>query len=147
MRIEPGGFLSRANVSFNRRKETSKEKVTEHEVPGVTLRNIRMVNPPALDFSGWRSIHLVKNCRREIFSEYELHGLKQITRIKTKRSSTKSVIRNTKIKSRLKKQTLKFRVFISNYTITTIRSTRLYILANLIICFVPGEIPFQNAIT
>jgi len=51
VKIEPGGFLSRANVSFNLNKESTKEKVTEHEVPGVILRNIRNVDPPALDFS------------------------------------------------------------------------------------------------
>jgi len=38
-------------VSFNQRWKNTKEKVTEHEVPGVTLWNIRKVNPPALDFS------------------------------------------------------------------------------------------------
>jgi len=49
--IEPGGFLSRANVSFSQRWKNTNGKVTEHEVPGVTLRNIRKVYPPALDFS------------------------------------------------------------------------------------------------
>jgi len=53
------------------------EKVTEHEVPGVILWNIRKVNPPALDFSGWQSIHLVKNCRREISGDNGLHGFKK----------------------------------------------------------------------
>jgi len=38
------------SVSNTRGKNTI-EKVTEHEVPGVTQRNIKKVNPPALDFS------------------------------------------------------------------------------------------------
>jgi len=53
------------------------EKVTEHEVPVVTTQNIRMVNPPALDFSCCRSIHLVKNCRREISGGNRLHGFRK----------------------------------------------------------------------
>ena len=71
------------NVSFNQRWKNTNGKVTEHEVPGVTLPNIRKVYPPALDFSGWRSIHLVKNCRREIFSEMDYMDLKKIARINT----------------------------------------------------------------
>ena len=39
------------HVSFSQRWKITKEKVTEHEVPGVILQNIRKVNPPALDFS------------------------------------------------------------------------------------------------
>jgi len=39
------------HVSFSQWKAYTNGKVTEHEVPGVTLHNIRKANPPALDFS------------------------------------------------------------------------------------------------
>ena len=39
------------NVSFNPRWKNPNVKVTEHEVPGVTLRTNRAANSPALDFS------------------------------------------------------------------------------------------------
>jgi len=72
------------NVSFSQKLVKHKsESDRARSAVGVTTRKISEANPPALDFSGWRSIHLVKNCRREIFSEMDYMDLKKFARINT----------------------------------------------------------------